>query len=99
MAGSERISIYCLCNLLQTKKLLPFPLSRGNLHFYLGAKPKSLLRGEWQALLAGLALRPGSPSRAKPNRNRPESSWKLWALGGGEQGVIGVAAEIAFGFD
>jgi len=41
MAGSERISIYCLCNLLQTtKKLLPFPLSRGNLYFHLGAKAR-----------------------------------------------------------
>lgn len=71
MAGSERISIYCLCNLLQTKKLLPFPLSRGNLYFYLGAKPKELLRREREALLASLTPRPGSPCQLS-HQTRPE---------------------------
>lgn len=101
MAGSERISLYCLCKLLQTKKLLPFPLSRGNLYFYLGANPRELLCRERGTLLATLTPRPGSPasSHTKPNQNCPESNWKLWTLGGGQQGGIGVAGETLFGFD
>lgn len=78
MAGSERISLYCLCNLLQANKQpnkkLPFPLSGGILYFYLGASPAELLCRE------GSAVSHPHPAARRPcqlsHQTQPELSRK-----------------------
>lgn len=101
MVGSERISIYCLCNLLQTKKkLLLLPPSTCT---SIWDKPQSCSVGSGEHTEAASACGQQPLPALTPNPARAAAKeagiWNLWALGGGERGVISVAGQIALGFD
>lgn len=101
MAGSERSSIYCLCNLLQIKKIVTLSPFQRELVFLFGSKPQraALQRAGSAVSHPHPAARQPLPAFTPTQPELPQKGLRTLDTGWRAAGGIGMAGEILFGFE